>query len=562
VVAGAEVVDGSRRTGGGWIVPPVAAAIAVAAPILAVIGMALMPGEAVWHHLATTVLPAYALNTFTLVVGVGVGVLAIGTITAWLVTMCEFPGRRAFEWALLLPMAIPAYVVAFVYTGMLEYAGPVQSGLRAWFDWSSARDYWFPDIRTVGGAVAVMTLVLYPYVYLLARAAFTEQSVGQIEVARTLGRSSLRTFVSVALPLARPALVAGTTLALLEALNDFGTVDYFAVNTFTRGIFNVWLGMNNLAGAAQIAVALVAAVVLLMAIERGARGRKRFRAAHGTYRNLPRYTLPPARRAAAFAACALPVALGFVVPAAVLVADTLGDVGGAFARGFVGLALNSLVLALAAAALATAVALFLAYAPRVRQTPALAAALRVAGVGYAMPGAVLAVGVLIPFGWLDNRLDAALRSLFGVSSGLLLSGTVAALIFAYVVRFLAVALGSVDASFAKVPIGMDHAARTLGASPRQALVRVGLPLIRPSLLAAALLVFVDVMKELPMTLILRPFNFNTLATRTYEYAGGEQLAQAAPLALAIVLVGIVPVIMLSRAIAAARPGQRRAQGVG
>lgn len=558
MVAGSEGVDGSQRSGGGWTVPPFATAIVVAAPILAVVGIALLPGEAVWYHLATTVLPAYALNTLTLLVGVGVGVLAIGTITAWLVTMCEFPGRRAFEWALLLPMAIPAYVVAFVYTGMLEYAGPVQSGLRAWFGWSTARDYWFPDIRTVGGAIAVMTLVLYPYVYLLARAAFTEQSVGQIEVARTLGRGGLRTFVTVALPLARPALVAGTTLALLEALNDFGTVDYFAVNTFTRGTFNVWLGMNNLAGAAQIAVALVAVVVALIALERAARGRRRFRAAHGTYRSLPRYTLSPARQGAAFVACALPVALGFLVPAATLAEDTVGDLGGAFDRGFVRLALNSLGLALVAAALATAVALFLAYAPRVRQTRPLAAALRIAGIGYAMPGAVLAIGVLIPFGWFDNRLDAALRSLFGVSSGLLLSGTVAALIFAYVVRFLAVALGSVDASFTKVPIGIDHAARTLGATPRQALVRVGLPLVRPSLLAAALLVFVDVMKELPMTLILRPFNFNTLATRTYEYAGGEQLAQAAPLALAIVLVGIIPVIMLSRAIAAARPGQRRA----
>ncbi len=556
VVAGAEGVEESQRGGGGWTVPPFATAIVVAAPILAVLGIALVPGEAVWYHLATTVLPAYALNTFTLLVGVGVGVLAIGTITAWLVTMCEFPGRRAFEWALLLPMAMPAYVVAFVYTGLLEYAGPVQSGLRAWFGWSSARDYWFPDIRTVGGAIAVMTLVLYPYVYLLARAAFTEQSVGQIEVARTLGRSGLRTFVSVALPLARPALVAGTTLALLEALNDFGTVDYFAVNTFTRGIFNVWLGLNNLAGAAQIAVALVAVVVALIVIERGARGRKRFRAAHGTYRDLPRYVLSPVRRTAAFAACALPIALGFLVPAGALVDDTLGDLGGAFDRGFFWLALNSLGLALVAAALATAIALFLAYAPRVRQTRPLAAALRIAGIGYAVPGAVLALGVLIPFGWFDNRLDAALRSLFGVSTGLLLSGTVVALIFAYVVRFLAVALGAVDASFAKVPIGMDHAARTLGATPRQTLIRVALPLVRPSLLAAALLVFVDVMKELPMTLILRPFNFNTLATRTYEYAGGEQFAQAAPLALAIVLVGIVPVIMLSRAIAAARPGQR------
>ena len=556
VVAGAEGVEESQRGGGGWTVPPFATAIVVAAPILAVLGIALVPGEAVWYHLATTVLPAYALNTFTLLVGVGVGVLAIGTITAWLVTMCEFPGRRAFEWALLLPMAMPAYVVAFVYTGLLEYAGPVQSGLRAWFGWSSARDYWFPDIRTVGGAIAVMTLVLYPYVYLLARAAFTEQSVGQIEVARTLGRSGLRTFVSVALPLARPALVAGTTLALLEALNDFGTVDYFAVNTFTRGIFNVWLGLNNLAGAAQIAVALVAVVVALIVIERGARGRKRFRAAHGTYRDLPRYVLSPVRRTAAFAACALPIALGFLVPAGALVDDTLGDLGGAFDRGFFWLALNSLGLALVAAALATAIALFLAYAPRVRQTRPLAAALRIAGIGYAVPGAVLALGVLIPFGWFDNRLDAALRSLFGVSTGLLLSGTVVALIFAYVVRFLAVALGAVDASFAKVPIGMDHAARTLGATPRQTLIRVALPLVRPSLLAAALLVFVDVMKELPMTLILRPFNFNTLATRTYEYAGGEQFAQAAPLALAIVLVGIVPVIMLSRAIAAARLGQR------
>lgn len=557
-VSSARGVGDARRwrQAGGWLVAPLVAAALVVTPIFAVLGFALSPSEDVWVHLATTVLPSYAINTMVLLLGVGIGVLAIGTVTAWLVTMCEFPGRNVFEWALVLPMAMPAYVVAFVFTDLLQFAGPAQSVLRGWFGWVSARDYWFPDIRTLGGAIVVMTLVLYPYVYLLARAAFLEQSVGQIEAARSLGRGGFRTFLTVALPLARPALVAGVTLALLEALNDFGTVEFFAVNTFTRGIFNVWLGMNNLVGAAQIAVALVALVLPLIWLERAWRGRRHYRSSHATYRALPRYALAPLRRTASAIACAIPVALGFVLPAALLGAHVANNWVAALHPGLIRLAVNSLILALVAASIAAVLALLIAFAPRVNGGRILNASVRVAGVGYAMPGAVLAVGVLIPLGWIDNRIDTLLRSTFGVSSGLLLSGTVVALILAYVIRFLAVALGSIEASFAKVSMSMDHSARTLGATPRQTLIRVNLPIVRASLLSAALLVFVDVMKELPMTLILRPFNFDTLATRAFEYAGTEQIAAAAPLALMIVAVGIAPVIVLSRAIATARPGRR------
>ena len=543
-----------------WSVGALVVALVVAAPVISVIALAFGPSENIWAHLAATVLPTYVRNTFWLMLGVGATSLVLGVGTAWLVTLCQFPGRRVFEWALLVPLAVPAYVIAYVYTDLLEFAGPIQSGLRAAMGWRSAGDYVFPEIRSLGGAIAMLSLVLYPYVYLLSRAAFHEQSICVIEVSRTLGRGPWRSFFTVALPLARPAIVAGLVLVLLETLNDFGTVDFFAVNTFSRGIFNVWLGMNNVSGAAQIASVLLVVVIALIALERLSRSRQRYHHTSSKVRALPRYHLRRGAAAAAFAACAAPVSLGFVVPGAVLADLAAGHYAETLEDAFVTFVSNSLALSGLAAAVAVGLSLFMAYALRIGGGPILRGAVRLASLGYAVPGAVLAVGVMVPFGWLDNTVDAWARDNLGVSTGLVLSGTMFAVLFAYVVRFLAVSFGAIEASLAKVTPHMDQAARSLGASPAATLRRVHLPLIRGSMLTAALLVFVDAMKELPMTLMLRPFGFQSLATYVYQYAGDEQIERAALAALAIVAAGILPVIALSLAIARSRPGHGGALG--
>ena len=538
-----------------WSVGTLAVAALMAVPVLAVFTLAIAPADDIWDHLARTVLPHYTRTTLALMLGVGVGVFAVGTGAAWLVTMCRFPGRAVFAWALLLPLAVPAYIIAYVYTDVLEYAGPVQGALRALFGWSRPQDYWFPEIRSLSGAIAMMTLVLYPYVYALARAAFLEQSVCVLEVSRLLGRGPWRSFTSVALPLARPAIVIGVSLALMETLNDFGTVDYFAVYTFTAGIYDVWLNMNSISGAAQLATVMLVLVLALIAAERWARRQLRFHHTTNRYRQLPTYRLDRVAAALAFTACAAPIVLGFVVPSAILFDYAVGTVANTPIADFAIYAFNSLTLSSTAALLAAGVGLFMAYGVRLGRGRAVRAATRIASVGYAVPGAVLAIGVVIPLARLDNAVDAFMGDVFGVSTGLLLSGTLAAVTYGYLVRFLALSFGTVDASLAKVTPSMDGAARTLGSAPLGALRRVHLPLMRGSILAAAILVFVDSMKELPMTLILRPFNFETLATYVYQFASRELLEQCAPAALAIVAAGVFPVILLSMAITRSRPGQ-------
>jgi len=536
-----------------WTVGGAVLALVVASPIVAVVATALAPNEGIWTHLASTVLPLYLANTAWLMLGVSVGVLVIGIATGWLVSMCRFPGRDVFEWALLLPVAIPAYVIAFVYTDLLEFAGPVQTALREAFGWQTVRDYWFPDVRTVGGAVTVMSLVFYPYVYLLGRAAFTSQSVCLLEASRVLGRGPWHSFFTVAVPLARPALVAGLSLALMETLADFGTVKYFAVSTFTTGIYRVWLDVNEPA-AAQMAATLLGFVLLLVGAERWSRRKQRFDQTTLRYRALPGYRLTGWRAVAAIAACAAPILFGFVVPALVLADHALFNLATGFDDRFLTDLWHSLMLAAVASVVCIAAALFLAYGVRLTRSPMLAGLSRFASIGYAVPGSVLAVGVVVPLARLDHGIDAISENLFGVSTGLIFGGTVFALVFAYVVRFLALSNGAVESGLAKITPNMDAAARTLGERPSGALRRVHLPLIRGSVLAGAILVFVEVMKELPATILLRPFNFQTLATRTYEYASDERIAEAALPALTIVLAGIIPVILLSAAIRKSRPG--------
>ena len=538
----------------GWTLGTIAIALAVMVPVIAVISLAFNPSDDIWQHLLSTVLPMYISTTMQLMVGVGFGTFVIGAGSAWLVTMCRFPGRRVFEWALLLPMAVPAYVIAYVYTDILEYAGPLQKGLREVFGWTGKSQYWFPEIRSLGGAISMMTLVLYPYVYMLSRAAFLEQSICVLEASRVLGRGPWRSFFSVALPLARPAIVIGVSLVLMETLNDFGTVDFFAVNTFTLGIFDVWLNMNNVAGAAQLASLLLFFVVALVLLERFSRRKQRFHHTTSKYKALPGYRLSGKLGALSFAACFTPVFLGFLMPSGVLAAYAVTHFEEAANPAVLAHAANSVMLSSLAAVLAVAVAIFMAYGVRIKGGNVLKTMARLASMGYAVPGSVLAVGVIVSLALLDNAIDGFFREMFGVSTGLLFSGTIAAVTFGYLVRFLALSFGTVEASLNKVTPNMEGAARSLGHGPFSTMRRVHVPLIKSSVLTAAILVFVDCMKELPMTVILRPFNFQTLATFVHQYASDEQLGEASLAALAIVGTGILPVLFLSKAIARSRPG--------
>jgi len=540
----------------GWTILTLVIAGLVALPVLTVLAHVLVPSAEVWSHLYETVLSRYVINTLGLMLGVGFGTLLIGVGTAWLVVMCRFPGQRIFEWALLLPLAVPTYVIAYAYTDFLQFAGPVQTGLRDLFDWGRG-DYWFPNIRSLGGAVVLMSLVLYPYVYLLTRAAFMEQSVCALEVGRTLGRGPWRLFSSVAIPLARPAIVGGLALALMEALNDFGAVQFFGVDTFTTGIYRTWFGMGEAAAAAQLAACLLMFVLVLLLLERFSRRSARFHHTTGTYRELPQYRLSGGRALLAFLACALPIAIGFLVPAVLLTEMHLRVGDPLMGTRFWEFAWNSLRLATAAAVVAVTLAVVIGYGVRLQPRPLTRAAARIASVGYAIPGSVVAVGILIPLGWMDQQINLFAREHFGVLPGLLLTGTMVALVYAYVVRFLAVSFNTVEASLTKVTPNMDAASRTLGQTAGRTLARVHLPVMRSSLLAAGILVFVDVMKELPATVILRPFDFDTLAVRAFELASDERLAQASTSALGIVGVGIVPVILLSLAMRKSRPGGKR-----
>ncbi len=528
-------------------------ALVIALPIGVVVAHLFVPQGDTWRHLAATVLARYVVNTAWLVFGVGLGTLVLGVASAWLVTMYRFPFSRVFEWALLLPLAVPGYAIAYAYAGLFEFAGPMQTSLRASFGLARG-EYWFPEMRSLGGAAFILSVALYPYVYMLARSAFLAQSICALEIGRTLGLGPFGAFLRVGLPLARPAIAAGVAFALMETLSDFGAVQHLGVDTFTTGIYRTWFALGDAAAAAQLAVVLLAVVGFVLGLERVLRGRARYEHTSRRYRPLTPTTLRPVAAMLAFVVCLAPIGCGFVLPGSQLLAWAVRAAPRVIDGRFALEALNSLWLALGTALLAVGVALVIAYASRTSRGVATRVAARVAGQGYAVPGSVIAVGILMPLAWIDHGLDAMARSLFGVSPGLLIGGTVAALMFAYVVRFLAVSLKTVDAALTKVTPSMDGAARALGTSPVGTVVRIHAPLVSSGLLTAGLLVLVDTMKELPATLILRPFDFNTLAVRAYELASDEQLREAAVPALLIVLVGLLPVVLISRAIARARPG--------
>ena len=536
-------------------VAAIAAAGLLAVPVAVVLGSLVTPAGDTWRHLAATVLPEYIGNTLWLMLGVGIGVSVIGVSTAWLTTLCRFPGRGFFEWALILPLAVPAYVMAYAYTDFFQFTGPVQTWLRAAFGWGP-RAYWFPEVRSIGGAAVIFSFVFYPYVYLLARAAFLEQAAGMIEAGRSLGYGPWRSFFRLALPLARPGIVAGVALALMETLADFGTVAYFALPTFTTGIYRAWLSLGDRAAASQLAVALLGFIALVLVAERISRGRARF-----DNRSARRHLAPQQLRGlhalGAILACSLPLVFGFVLPAWILLDLALSGGDLHFGARYFTLVINSVSLSAVTAVCAVALAVLVAYAARAGRNVIALAANRLAGLGYAVPGAVIAVGILIPVTRLDHVLSGWLQSLFGLSTGLILTGSIAALVYAYHVRFLAVALQSVEAGLAKITPSMDDAARSLGTQPAGILARVHVPLLMPSVLTAALMVFVDVMKELPATIMMRPFNFDTLAVHAYNLASDERLSELAAPALTIVAVGIVPVMLLSRSVIRARLAAER-----
>ena len=529
-----------------------AVAVLLVVPLLAVVVQALRPGLGTIAHLSVTVLPEYVRNTLLLCAGVAVGVAVLGVIPAWLVTSYRFPGRRAFEWLLVLPLAVPAYVIAYAYTDFLQFAGPLQSMLRE-LPWWKAGGYRLPEVRSVGGAVLMFSLVLYPYVYLLARAAFIEQSRNLLEAGRLLGLDARGTFLRIAIPLARPAIAAGIALALMETLADFGTVAYFGVQTFTTGIFRAWLSMGDAAAASQLAAGLLAVVIALIAFERWNRGAARYD--QGIARSSDRLQPQGGLRAWGMTlVCALPPLFGFLLPALILLRLIVTEPEPLFDARFLGFTMNSVSLAAMTSVAAVAIALLLAYAARLTRSGIVGGANRGVALGYAVPGAVIAVGILIPVTRLDNWIAGLLEAQFNIKVGLLITGSAAALIYAYLVRFLSVALQTVEAGLAKVKPSMEDAARSLGLSPRQVLARVHAPMLAGSLFTAMLIVFVDVMKELPATFALRPFNFDTLAVQAYHFASDERLPQAAAASLVIVGVGLIPVILLSRAIAGKRTG--------
>jgi len=541
-----------RRLAGNWAAwrPTVwtllcwAISAIVALPVVVILWSLTQDSQGDWAHLAHTRLGEYVANTVILAISVCTLAALIGTATGWLVTTCDFPGRRVMSVALILPLAVPAYLAAYAYTDLLQYAGPVQSWLRQKLGWTAA-DYWFVDMRTRGGAVFILTATLYPYVYLAARTAFLEQSACTLEVARTLGRGPLRAFWSVGMPLARPTIAAGTALVLMETLADFGAVEHCAVDTLATGVYHTWRSLENPAVAAQLASLLLGLVVVAVALESLARRRARHHRLSTRFQQIRRRRLGPVTASVALLVCLLPFVAGFVLPVGILIhmAVTTGDARAweiAVDHGW-----NTMMLAILSCFIAVMLALLVGYARRLSPDPATALAARVSSLGYALPGTVLGLGLLIPLSFLDHRINDLTGWLFDTQVGLVLTGTIFAVLLGYQTRFMGVALSMIRPAFRRIGPSLDDAARTLGAPRHRVMLRVHLPMLRASMLAAMLLVFVDVVKELPATLMLRPFNFETLAVRTYQLASDERLDQASFSALLIIATSLGPVILIS-----------------
>jgi len=527
-----------------WFVGITLGCIILAAPIGLVFASVFFPQTEIWQHLYSTVLSDYVVNSLILAFGVGGLVIVIGTALAWCIARYEFTGRKPLQWLILLPMAMPAYIIAYTYTGLLDFAGPIQILLRDTFNWQYG-DYYFPDIRTLPGAIIMLSLVLYPYVYMLARTAFSEQPASLEEVSRSLGVSPSQHLFKVVLPLARPAILMGAALAMMEAFADYGTVQYFGLSTFTTGIFRTWFGLGNGIAAAQLAAMLTSFVVLLLILEYLSRRKIRYYFQGQRTQQISRQKLRGSKAFWVPFLCMIPVFFGFILPVLQLFSWASKTYSQQLTSEFWLLLWNSFYLAAIAAITAVLLALLFAYGKRLNPIKAIQFLVGVVNLGYAVPGTVIAIGAMISLSWIDIKLNTLTESWFDITVGLVFSGSLFALILVYSSRFLAVAMHNIDTGLARVKPSMDDAARSLGYKPLQILRTIHVPLMKTSVLSALLLVFVDVLKELPATLILRPFNFNTLAVRAFELASDERLMDAALPALAIVSVGILPVILLT-----------------
>ena len=529
-----------------WTLASLAIALVIMVPVLTIAAYWFLPSGEIWQHLVDTVLADYISNSLLLMTGVVVIAGSIGTITAYITATFDFPYKRTFNVLLLLPLAYPGYIISFTYAGILDYAGPVQTTIRTTFSFSSKMDYWFPDIMSLWGAIVVLSLVLYPYVFIITRPVFLNNSILLQDVARTFGCSRIKTFFTISLPLARPAIVAGSSLALMEALNNYGTVKYYGVSTFTTGIYRAWFGLEDMPSAARLATLLMLFVFGLILIERWQRRNivvTNTENVQGTYQP---EKLKGWYRLIAFSICAAPVMLGFIIPTLQLCYWSRNHLEKIISPEFIELAKNSITMALCTGVIITILALILRFSSRIGQGKLLIICNRIATMGYAIPGSVVSVGILIPLANLDNYIDGLMLESFNISTGLLLSGTLFALGYGYTIRFLAVSYNSIDAGYTNLPLELDNSASMLGAKPLRILGSIHLPLIKRSMAAALLLGFIDIMKELPATLILRPFNFDTLATRTYELATEEMLPESSIYALAIVLLGLLPILLLTK----------------
>lgn len=538
----------------GWLIAVCLILAVILFPLVVIFYLAVTPAENIWPHLSKTVLPNVLFDTLVLGLGVSFISIVVGTASAWLVTMYRFPGRAIVDYLLVLPLAMPTYIVAYCYVDLLDYAGPVQSMLANAFGWTSPKQSWLPEVRSLPVAIFILASVLYPYVYLTARASFVQQSICALEVARTLGRTSMGAFWSVGLPLARPAIAAGVVLVLMESLNDLGAVQHLGINTFSASIYATWLQRSNLAGAAQLASVLLIFITLILLLERFARQGAKSHHTTGRYRAIPFERLEGVRGFLALLLVSLPFILGFLVPATVLLDHAADHFSSALESGFLGAVGDSLFVSVAAAIATVAVALVIAYARRLSSHPTFKSAVWLSGLGYAAPGTVLAIGLLFALGNFDSWITLFGETVFGLSGGQIVSGTVVAVVIAYVIRFCAVAMANIDAGLGRISPNLDAAARALGETTLTTFWRIHMPMLLPALGAAALLVFVDAMKELPATLLLRPFNFETLATHVYNLVSLEQFERAALGSLTIVAVGIIPVLILHQTISGGRVG--------
>lgn len=539
--------DSKRRLVGGALILPAISTVLIFCllfPVFAVVWLAFHPSENIWPHLVSTTLPRYLGNSIALMVNVGFLTVLIGVPTAWLVVMKEFPGRKIFQWALLLPLAVPAYIGAYAFVDFWEYAGPFQTWLRGLFGWTTSRDYWFPEMRSRWAASLVLSLSLYPYVFLLARSAFRQQSARALDVSRALGCGPWGSFWRVGVPMARPAIFAGVAIALMETLNDFGTVEYFSVQTLTTGIFSVWLEARNVGGAAQLASLVLTLILCLLVAERLGRGRSKYtqQGVMDTSVNTPQSV-----GWIATVICAVPVVLGFVMPVGIFLSHAFHDVSIWFESDLLMAVWRTVWVSAIAAAIAISTGLLVTTWSKLSEHPILRVLAPLAMLGYAIPGAVLGLGILIPLARIDHIVADLILSVTGTDPGLIFTGTAGAIIFAYVVRFFALAFGGIDSAYSRVSPNLGTAARSLGARPMSVFSRVYAPLIKGSVFSAALLLFVDSVKELPATLLLRPIGFDTLATHVYESAGLEDIAAASVGSLVIVAVSVFAVLILARA---------------